>query len=102
MGTSKRLAWYYDKLMDERIQRSLMAGPPLSLTPEELELDKEPLTRTPTPIEGWAWIRYGENAMKLQVRIVAWTERAVAVKWDAPGGEHKAWVWASAVRRRDP
>jgi hypothetical protein len=38
--------------------------------------------------------------MKLDVEVVAWTPRAVAVRWKTPAGEeHRAWVWASAVER---
>ena len=39
-------------------------------------------------------------AVKLDVEIVAWTSRAVAIRWKTPTGDaHRAWVWASAVER---
>jgi hypothetical protein len=73
---------------------------PLSLTDVELELDTFPLTRTPKPLAVKVWVHYGEVAIKVEARAVAWTSRAVAVEWDTPGGQHRAWVWASAVEGR--
>jgi hypothetical protein len=73
---------------------------PLSLTNEELELDTFALTKTPNPMPVRVWVRYGDIAIKVEARAVAWTPRAVAVEWNAPGGSHRAWVWASAVEGR--
>jgi hypothetical protein len=104
MGTSKRYADHFDRLMDNRIASNAMTGgPPLSLTNQELELDREPLTRSPVPRPVTAWVRYGTTALKVDAVAVAWTDHAVAIKWATPAGEHRAWVWASAVRaRRSP
>lgn len=73
---------------------------PLSLTNVELELDTFPLTRTPKPLAVKVWVRYGDVAIKVDARAVAWTSRAVAVEWDTASGPHRAWVWASAVEGR--
>ena len=102
MGTSKRYADHYDRLMNDRIAyRAIEGVAPDTLTPAELELDREPLTRAPTPRPVRAWVRYGSVSLSVDAEAVAWTEHAVAVKWEAPGGvEHHAWVWASAVRPR--
>lgn len=79
-----------------------MRGVPQTLTDRELELEVQPLTRTPVPVRARAWVRYASGAIKLDVDIVAWTPRAVAVRWKTPAGEeHRAWVWASAVERGD-
>jgi len=100
LGTSKRYAAHYDRLMDGRVLESVMRDrQPMSLTPPELELDILPLTRTPQPESVRAWVRYGDTAVRIEGRAVAWTPRAVAVEWDAPGGVHRAWLWASAVER---
>jgi len=100
VGTSKRYAAHYDRMMNDRILENAMRGhEPTSLTPPELELDVLPLTRTPQPEVVRAWVRYGATAVKIEGRAVAWTPRAVAVEWDAPGGVHRAWLWASAVER---
>lgn len=43
----------------------------------------------------------GPVAVKVDAEAVAWTGRAVAIRWTmASGAEHKAWVWASAVEPR--
>lgn len=88
--------------MNARIAEREVAGiEPLTLTPEELELDVEPLTKTPVPRPVRAWVRFGPHAMKVDAEAVAWTGRAVAIKWTMPSGiEHQAWVWASAVEPR--
>jgi hypothetical protein len=75
-------------------------GKPASLSPLELELGKEPLTRTPTARPVKVWVRYGDEPVLVDAEAVAWTEHAVAVRWATPEGEHRAWVWASAVRPR--
>lgn len=81
--------------MLEKIMRS---GDPLSLTDVELQLDMHPLTRDPRPSAVRAWVRYPAAAVQVDALAVAWTPRAVALKWSGPEGiEHRAWVWASAV-----
>lgn len=97
MGTNKRYSAHYDRLMEHRVEEVVMRGEPTSLSDRELQLDVQPLTRYPVPMEAKAWVRYGDQAVHVTVRVVAATPRACAVKWDAPGGEHRAWVWASAV-----
>ena len=96
MGTNRRYADAVDRRMDAAI--IMRSGSPQSLTDAELELHSEPLTRTPNAIACRAWVRYPDGPVKVDGRAVAWTPRAVAVEWDAPGPTtHRAWVWASAV-----
>jgi hypothetical protein len=103
MGTSKRYADHFDRLMDNRIAQNVMKDQePDSLTGSELELEIEPLTRAPAPRPVSAWVRYGASSLKVDAVAVAWTDYAVAIKWSTPYGEHRAWVWASAVRSRKP
>jgi hypothetical protein len=84
--------------MSEQVVETIMRGEPFSLTNDELELDVQPITRTPIAVSAVAWVRYGAVAVKVPVDVVAWTNRAVAIRWKNPEGEiHKAWVWASAV-----
>lgn len=100
MGTSKRYADQIDRRVGARTDEMIMRdGIPATLTNAELELDRLPLTRTPVAIPATAWVHYNTIALKLSVEIVAWTPRAVAIRWKAPSGEHRAWVWASAVER---
>lgn len=102
MGTNKRYAESIDRRMDARIaERDTHGRPPLTLSPEELELETEPLTKTPVPRAVRAWVRFGTVAIKVDAEAVAWTSRAVAIRWTmASGAEHRAWVWASAVEPR--
>ena len=90
MGTNKRYAARIDREQAIKTDQLLMRdGKPESLTTSELELDQQPLTRTPVPVPARAWVHYGR-----------WTPRACAVRWTtAAGDEHRAWVWASAVER---
>lgn len=87
--------------MDARIAESTMRGKkPDTLTPAEIDLDKEPLTRTPVARPVKAWVRYEGVPLLVDAEAVAWTEHAVAIRWRAPDGQHRAWVWSSAVRPR--
>ena len=103
VGTSKRYAAHIDARMGEKIDQAVMRDrQPETLTDLELELNVEPLTGTPTPMPVYAWVRYGATGMQVKARAVAWTNRAVAVEWEVPGGMQRAWVWASAVDKRSP
>ena len=101
MGTNKRYADAIDKRMSANTDAIIMRDrQPASLTKQELELERLPLTRTPVAIAAWAWVHYDTIALRLRVEIVAWTPRACAVRWTTPSGrEDRAWVWASAVER---
>ena len=100
MGTSKRYADSIDAKMEVHADQSVMRGrEPESLTPKELGLTTEPVTRTPEPVPVTAWVRYGRIGIRVKGRAVAWTAKAVAIEWDGPEGPHRAWVWASAVER---
>jgi hypothetical protein len=100
MGTNKRYAASADRQMDARIAERVMVGEPETLSTQELQLGKLPVTRTPAPEAVKAWVRYGTVPIEIEAEAVAWTPRAVAIRWVTPKGElHKAWVWASAVER---
>lgn len=100
MDTSKRYADSIDKQMGRQADLSIMRGSePETLTAEELELATEPLTRPPKPTPVTAWVRYRKIGIRVNGRAVAWTAKAVAVKWDGPDGPDRAWVRASAVER---
>jgi hypothetical protein len=99
MGTNRR---YGEGGITDRIDQAATRGvEPDTLTDEQLDLDNEPLTtlRRARPVT--AWVKYGGIHLRVDAELVAWTARAVAVRWRAPNGEiHKAWVWASAVEDR--
>jgi len=102
VGTSKRYAAAFDRRAEERFaEQTMLEHQPVTLRDKELELDSEPLTRSPQPRPISAWVRYGDVAIKVDGWAVAWTDHAVAIRWTTPSAdEHRAWVWASAVRPR--
>jgi hypothetical protein len=98
VGTAKRYAHVVDRRMSDSIGRRVMeSGTPLSLGNEELALDRVPLTRTPKPLKVRVWVRYPAGPLQVDAEAVAWTARAVAVRWKCGDVVHRAWVWASAV-----
>lgn len=77
-----------------------MRGTSETLSKAELELDLHPLTKTTVAVPARAWVRYAGIATKLDLEVVAWTPRALAVRWKTPAGEaDRAWAWVSAVER---
>jgi hypothetical protein len=101
LGSSKRYADHFDNLAGKRaVEQTMASGPPQTLSPLELQLSVEPLTKAPVPRPVKAWVRYGTEPVLVEAVAVAWTEHAVAIKWQTPGAEHHAWVWGSAVRSR--
>lgn len=101
MGSNRRYAANIDRQMDRRIIESVMADhAPETLKDAELELDTELLVRPDRAVPCTAWVRYNGVPVSVGAEAVAWTPRAVAVRWKTPTNVvHKAWVWASAVRR---
>lgn len=103
MGSNRRYAKHYDRLMDESIVTRIAAENPLqSLTDDELELTGQPLTRDPRPREVLVWVRFGPHPIQRRAQIVAWTPRAIAVRFRIGDTEHKAWVWANAASEAPP
>lgn len=103
IGTNRRYARHFDAKMDESIVKSIAARNPLqSLTDEELDLGALPLTRDPQPKEALVWVRFGPHPIRRRAQVVAWTPRAIAVRFRIGDKEHKAWVWASAVSEPPP
>lgn len=100
MGTNRR---YGEGGISDRIDHMATRGvEPETLIEEQLDLDNEPLTtpRRARPVV--AWVKYGNVNIRVEAEAVAWTARAVAVRWRSPEGPaHRAWVWASAVVDRE-
>lgn len=99
MGTNRR---YGEGGIADAIDTVATRGvTPDTLTDEQLDLDNHPLTtpRRAQPVT--AWVKYGSIHLHVDAEAVAWTSRAIAIRWRAPSGEiHKAWVWSSAVSER--
>ena len=77
-------------------------GQPDSLAEMELELEQQEIVRPAVAVKVQAWVRYGNVPVRVDAEAVAWTQFAVAVRWQGPDTAiHKAWVWAAAGRSRD-
>ena len=47
-----------------------------------------------------AWILWEDGVEELmEAQAVAWTKRAVRVRFGAPPHHHEVWVWAGVVER---
>lgn len=104
MGTNKR---YPEGPANSYALRQLINAAhdhqPETLLGEELDLHTMPLTRPPRPRPVLAWVHYGKVAVRVDAWAVAWTENAVAIKWQVTEGrEDKAWVWWPATIPRAP
>jgi hypothetical protein len=98
LGTNRRYSHVVDRQIDERILERLAAtGELQTLTTAELQLDELPLTVDPRPKPVRAWVRFGENATRVDALALRWTPRAVGIQFDVAGRHLRTWVWASAV-----
>jgi hypothetical protein len=71
---------------------------PRSLTPEQLTHSS--LTTAGEPTRVTAWIVWEDGIEELVVgHAIAWTPRAVQVRFGVPPHQHETWVWAGAVTR---
>lgn len=105
MGANKRYAEYYDRLMNDRLFEKYIAtaGPLQSLTPEEIELDRLPLTVYP---EGHrprvkAWVRFGPKHTKVDAMILRSNSNAAGIEFKVGEKVYRCWVWGNAVKLPD-
>jgi hypothetical protein len=98
MGSNRRYAEHYDKLMERRITEVLIRPKPVTLTDAELDTNNDPVVTPEEPMSVRACARYSETSARIEGRAIAWTSRAVHIEWtDAQGAAQRAWVWSSAV-----
>jgi len=71
---------------------------PRSLAPEQLGDLPVTMATTPTPLAAWVVWEDGVEEL-VQAHAIAWTRRAVRVRFGAPPHQHTVWVWAGAVSR---
>ncbi|WP_256934291.1 hypothetical protein [Microbacterium sp. BF1] len=102
MGTSKRLAPYYDMQAQHRaILSAARAGPLQSLTDRELALREHPLTIYPRPLrQVSAWVRFGSQAIRVDAKLARSTPLAAGIEFRAGDQTFRCWVWANAVQDR--
>lgn len=84
---------------DEKYNARLAQQAPLqSLSPQELELDYQPVTKNPRPEIVRAWVRFGPEPFRVNfAEAVMWTNSAVAIRFTACNVEYRCWVWSNAV-----
>lgn len=103
MGTSKRLAPYYDMQAQHRaILAAAKAGPLQSLTDREIALREHALTIYPQPLKPViAWVRFGSEAVRVDAKLARSTPLAAGIEFRAGDQTFRCWVWGSAVQARD-
>jgi hypothetical protein len=95
---SARLVHLFDTLRVVTDVPRRAARRPRSLTPEQLTHSS--VTSVGEPVRVTAWIVWEDGVEELLVgHAVAWTPRAVQVRFGVPPHQHEAWVWAGAVCR---
>lgn len=104
MGSNKRYAAYYDRQTEERILESFVVkyGPLQSLTPEEIEADRLPMTIYP---EGHrpkvkAWVRFGPKHARVDAVLVRSNSLAAGIEFTVREKVYRCWVWGNAVSER--
>lgn len=100
MGQNRR---YTGHDVDRAIEAVAVRPKPISLTDAELDFEHHPIRESAQPIPVRAWVRFSESVIKPDAHAIAWTDRAVQVKWTGHADqEFTAWVRASAVERQEP
>lgn len=103
MGTSKRLAPYYDmQSQHQAILSAARSGPLQSLSDRELALSEHPLTIYPRPLQPvTAWVRFGPVAIRVDAKLARSTPLAAGIEFRAGDQTFRCWVWGNAVHSRD-
>jgi hypothetical protein len=97
MGTNRR---YGDRQFDRAIEEAATRPAPVELTEAELDFANHPIITAPIPIPVRAFVRFHEAVIRPNAEAIAWTDRAVQIRWTMHSGAVKTvWVWASAVDR---
>ncbi len=100
MGTSKRLAPYYDmRSQHHAILTAAKAGPLQSLTDRELDLRDTPVTIYPHALQRRvrAWVRFGPEAIRVDAKLMRSTPLAAGIEFTAEDQTFRCWVWGNAV-----
>lgn len=104
MGSSKRLAPYYDmQAQSSAVLAAARSGPLQSLTDRELALREAPVTVYPHAAQRRvrAWVRFGPEAIRVDARVVRSTPLAAGIEFRAGEQTFRCWVWSNAVWAED-
>lgn len=100
MGSSKRLAPYYDmQAQHQAILKAAKCGPLQSLTDLELALRETPVTVYPHAVQQRvrAWVRFGPEVVRVDAKLVRSTPLAAGIEFRAEDQTFRCWVWGNAV-----
>lgn len=103
MGTSKRLAPYYDmQAQHQSILSAAKSGPLQSLSDRELALREQPVTIYPRPYRVVsAWVRFGPTPIRVDAKLARSTPTAAGIEFRAGDQTFRCWVWGNAVTVED-
>jgi len=97
MGQNRR---YGTDVSRAAIAETVLRPQPSSLSEAQVG---GPVTDSPTPIPVIAWVPFRDTQVELDAHAVAWSPRAVKIRFRLRDGiDRETWVWASAVRRTEP
>lgn len=96
MGQNRR---YGTDLTRAAIAETVLRPTPVSLGKDQVGEEVREATAANLVV---AWVPFKtETSVEVEGRAVAFTDRAVCIEFELrDGSKHRAWVWASAVRRR--
>lgn len=88
----------------ERVVDEVLPRPaPVWLTDTEVDLAHQTPTVPDRPVPARSYVRFHEAVIEPEVEIVAWTARAVRIRFVMRNGQkYEGWVWKGAVTERDP
>ena len=84
MGHSNR---YPGHRIDSSIEAVAVRPKPIGLTDEELDLEHHLVRKAAQPIPVKVWVRFPETVIRPNALAVAWSERAVQVRWTGHAGQ---------------
>jgi hypothetical protein len=93
---STRTLVLYPNLVTERPR--IAWREPRSLAPEQLGHLTVTTAAIPQPVHAWVVWEDGVEEL-MEAYAVAWTKRAVRVRFGARPHQYEVWVWAGAVER---
>lgn len=100
MGTSKRLAPYYDmQAQHQAILSAAKHGPLQSLSDRELGLRETPVTVYPHAAQRRVrvWVRFGPEPICVDAKVVRSTSLAAGIEFRVGDQTFRCWVWGNAI-----
>lgn len=100
MGAGERVKAANDaRAYRESVIAASKRGRLQSLTDRELDVRNAPVTVYPHGAQRrvQAWVRFGEQAMLVDAKVVRSTPSAVGIEFRVEGQTFRAWIWGNAV-----